>query len=54
LEHPILAIPMALQRGNIRVIWDGISNSEGPKFYKYIIRKVDEEDRLQIKGLKGT
>jgi hypothetical protein len=54
LAHPILVRPMALKRGHIRVLQAKISDSEGMKFQKYIRRKVSQEDKLQIKGLKGT
>jgi hypothetical protein len=54
LAHPILTRPMALKRGDIKVLHAEISDSQGLKFQNYIIRKVDEEDKLQIKGLKGT
>jgi hypothetical protein len=54
LAHPILAIPMALQRRHFIVLQAKISYLEGTKFHKYIRRNVFHEDKLQIKGLKGT
>jgi hypothetical protein len=52
LEHQILVRPMELQRRHIIVLQAKISDSEGPKFQKYIRRKVGQKDRLQIRVSK--
>jgi hypothetical protein len=41
-----------LQRRNNRVIQAKISNLEGPKFQKYMRRKVSQKDILQIRVSK--
>jgi hypothetical protein len=53
LAHLILVRPVTLQRRHFRVLQVEISDSKGPKFHKYIRRKVGHKDRLQTKGLKG-
>jgi hypothetical protein len=49
LAHQILVRPVELQRRNLRVLQVSILDQEGKKFHRYIIIKVGQEDKLQIK-----
>jgi hypothetical protein len=52
LAHPILVKPVELKRRYFIVLQALISDPKGPKFYKYIRRKVGQKDRLQIRVSK--
>jgi hypothetical protein len=52
LAYPILVRPMELKIRNFRVLQLEISDLEGMKLKIYIIRKVGQEDRLQIRVSK--